>query len=786
MKSLGTFVLVSATLVASSTASADEGDFHVGAFVGAHLFSKDNELGVLDEPNADSQANGVALGIRGAYRLIDSLSLELELGLVPTKMRDSGESSVVYLWRVHGLYEFLAPTDSFRPFALAGAGFMSTSQSGDRTIADHDLALYAGAGATYALSDDWSLRGDARLILPPSSGGGFAVTDFEVLVGASFSFGGSEPQFTQYIVDKQCVDGVGDGCPAEEVVQVVDTDADGIADEEDACPSRAGKASADALRNGCPPSSEKLVVLPDENGHVGGVEVDDGTTVILVDKAYASAEVGDDGKAQPVAVAPAAQAAISRAITTMAVLPPADSDEDGVKDRDDACPDRKGEVSSDPLRNGCPAAAERVVVLPDADGHIGGLEIDNGTTKVIVDKAYASAEVGSDGSVAPQPPSVAPVVIDRAIAAMALELPPADRDGDGIEDEADACPARKGQASKNARRNGCPMASEVVVVLPDEDGHVGGVEVDDGVTKTVLDTAFATTEVGSDGKAHSVPPAPPARVLSSLESVTATMPRPDSDGDGIIDANDSCRDEKGVSSADPLLHGCPKVVEAPPLPKSAGRVNFTVYFDEKAQPTRDVEEQIVALLEEIKGRDSYSIEVVGHTDATGSDRANLRVGLARANEIAKRLVARGVPTHRVGASTRGSSEPAVVVANATSTPEPRNRRVEIRIKEAGLPQIVVLFVSGTTTTRSMGSEYRALRKRLRGLKGYKIVVVGHVDASETEPTLALKRANEVAGQLRKAGLPPVIQVVSKDASEPAVDEGENQALNRRVEIFINE
>ena len=48
-------------------------------------------------------------------------------------------------------------------------------------------------------------------------------------------------------------------------------------------------------------------------------------------------------------------------------------------------------------------------------------------------------------------------------------------------------------------------ASEKVVILPDADGHVGGVEVDDGKSKTVLDSAYATSEVGKDGRAQAVP-----------------------------------------------------------------------------------------------------------------------------------------------------------------------------------------------------------------------------------------------------------------------------------------
>jgi outer membrane protein OmpA-like peptidoglycan-associated protein len=59
--------------------------------------------------------------------------------------------------------------------------------------------------------------------------------------------------------------------------------------------------------------------------------------------------------------------------------------------------------------------------------------------------------------------------------------------------------------------------------------------------------------------------APGARVLASIEWFPAVeeqappplLPDPDRDGDGILDDNDACPDEKGVASDDPSKHGCP-------------------------------------------------------------------------------------------------------------------------------------------------------------------------------------------------------------------------------------
>ena len=510
-----------------------------------------------------------------------------------------------------------------------------------------------------------------------------------------------------------------------------DRDRDGVADAQDACPDRAGVPSPDPIRNGCPKASEKVLVLPDADGHVGGVEVDDGKSRTLIDRPYAGVEVGPDGRAHP--VAPATAKAVLRSVAAIAgALPAPDSDDDGVLDGADACPDRAGVASPDPLRNGCPAALERMVVLPDPDGHVGGVEVDDGKQRTLVDQPYASAEVAPDGRVRALPPSL-PSAIVRAVAALASTLPIADADGDGVADEHDACPERAGVASPDPLRNGCPKVAERVVLLPDADGHVGGVEVDDGRGKTVLDRAYATAEVGADGRAHAVPSSPVWAIRRALEALADAMPIPDRDSDGIADGLDACPDRAGAPSADPAHNGCPRTVEevvvladesghvggvevddgrqkilldqgyastevgsdgiarkrtaapADVATKFAGAMaaqppgaRMIIYFNRKAEPVRDLSGPIANLVAEVKERATYEIDVVGHTDERGSKAANVRIGLQRAQLIADRLIAAGVPAERVHVISKGMSEPAV--ATKKNVAELRNRRVEVFVR----------------------------------------------------------------------------------------------------------
>jgi len=510
-----------------------------------------------------------------------------------------------------------------------------------------------------------------------------------------------------------------------------DRDGDGILDADDACPERQGLASTDPLRAGCPPTAEKVVLLPGADGHTGAVEVGEGDHRTLLDAPYASAEIDAQGAVR--AVPPAPSKTIARAIAAVALaLPPADADEDGVLDDVDACPSRAGLPSSDPLRSGCPPAAERVVLLPDADGHVGGVEADDGKTKRLLDQAYASVEVGRDGVAQAFPPAPAKAVA-QATAALASSLPVADTDGDGVRDELDACPARPGTKSSDPLRHGCPAMSERVVLLPGSDGHVGAIEVDDGTAKVLLAAAYASAE-HDGGRARLVEPSGEAALERALAALGLALPIPDRDDDGIPDEADACPDRAGPGSPSAPRHGCPRAVErvvvladetghvgavevdtggdkvlldgayasaevgadrrtlkltaepsevseryAKALAAQPPGARIILYFTARSEPARDLTGPIDNLVAELKGREAYQVEVIGHTDQTGSEGANRRIGLARARLIGEKLIAAGAPRDRVLVSSKGSSEPVVKLRNRRAV-ELRNRRVEIWVR----------------------------------------------------------------------------------------------------------
>lgn len=73
-----------------------------------------------------------------------------------------------------------------------------------------------------------------------------------------------------------------------------------------------------------------------------------------------------------------------------------------------------------------------------------------------------------------------------------------------------------------------------------------------------------------------------------------------------------------------------------------------------------------------------TIEVVGHTDNTGSAAHNFDLSARRAGAVASVLVANGVPGSRVTATGRGEDAP--VATNLTEEGRALNRRVEVYIR----------------------------------------------------------------------------------------------------------
>ena len=71
------------------------------------------------------------------------------------------------------------------------------------------------------------------------------------------------------------------------------------------------------------------------------------------------------------------------------------------------------------------------------------------------------------------------------------------------------------------------------------------------------------------------------------------------------------------------------------------------------------------------------VDVLGHTDSTGSDQYNQTLSVNRAQAVANYLSTRGVASARLG--VRGYGESAPIASNETEMGRAQNRRVEIKV-----------------------------------------------------------------------------------------------------------
>ena len=122
----------------------------------------------------------------------------------------------------------------------------------------------------------------------------------------------------------------------------------------------------------------------------------------------------------------------------------------------------------------------------------------------------------------------------------------------------------------------------------------------------------------------------------------------------------------------------PAAAAAPPAPPPAvPRVQtFLVFFDwDSAQLTGAARDTITAAAQAIKSGNVARLEIVGHTDTTGSPQYNQRLGSRRADAVRDDLIKKGVSHGSI--TTRSAGKTQLRVPTADNIREPQNRRAEI-------------------------------------------------------------------------------------------------------------
>ena len=128
-------------------------------------------------------------------------------------------------------------------------------------------------------------------------------------------------------------------------------------------------------------------------------------------------------------------------------------------------------------------------------------------------------------------------------------------------------------------------------------------------------------------------------------------------------------------TASQVRHRFPDVMQVlPAKPRS-----YTLRFESSdATLTADSAAMLDGIRQEIAGRPAPEITVVGHTDRVGSEEANLRLSLSRAQAVRDILVNEGMSAEIIQVVGRGELEPEVDTPDGVA--EPRNRRVVITVR----------------------------------------------------------------------------------------------------------
>jgi len=109
---------------------------------------------------------------------------------------------------------------------------------------------------------------------------------------------------------------------------------------------------------------------------------------------------------------------------------------------------------------------------------------------------------------------------------------------------------------------------------------------------------------------------------------------------------------------------------------------YTIYnFPKNSIKNENIEASFNEFTENLKifldENASSKIEVIGHTDDIGSENANKKFGLKRANFIKKILIRTGINADQIITTSKGMDEP--VDSNETDEGRQKNRRVVIKL-----------------------------------------------------------------------------------------------------------
>jgi len=345
---------------------------------------------------------------------------------------------------------------------------------------------------------------------------------------------------------------------------------------------------------------------------------------------------------------------------------PPDSDQDGVVDRQDACPGTPLGATVD--ARGCPSDA-------DHDGVFDGLDKCADTPAgATVDPTGCPTDTDKDGvydGIDQCADTPAGVTVDAKGC-------PVDTDKDGVDDARDKCPDTPAGAVVDP--TGCPVDS-------DHDGVFDGIDqCPNTPAGATVNPAGCPADTDGDGVLDGIDKCPGTPAGVTVDANGCPPVTRDSDRDGVPDDRDKCPGTPAGTAVD--QNGCmvlfreERAAPAPGVPTPgapAPRPTLIlqgVHF-QTGRSVLTLDSYVV--LDQVAGsliaNPEIRIEIAGYTDSTGSLAVNTRLSNARALAVQNYLARKGVRPFRMMARGYGPANP--VAPNATAAGRAENRRVEL-------------------------------------------------------------------------------------------------------------
>ena len=368
-----------------------------------------------------------------------------------------------------------------------------------------------------------------------------------------------------------------------------------------------------------------------------------------------------------------------------------------------------------------------------------------------------------------------------------------DRDGDGIEDDVDACPDEPGVPSDNPECHGCPDN--------DGDGICNNSDACPDEAGPVENNGCPILDRDGDGINDDVDDCPDTPGVES--SIDGCNGCPDSDGDGVCDSKDQCPDEFGTVAN----NGCPEIVDnctdIQAIKDALKNVLFEYDSDQLTAQSMATLDQIAPILTSDKIKNARWL-VEGHTDSKGSDKYNMDLSMRRAASVETYLASKGVPSSLLKSVGFGESLP--ITTNETDEGRARNRRVELKFADSNF-QPAAIEVTGdcanvqiadlakmiyfkTATHDLVDASKQSLDVIAQYMKnvGGNYEIQGHTDdvgSDANNMALSQRRAQTVVDYLISKGVNAAsLKAVGYGETQPRFDNKtvDGRAQNRRIEI----